>query len=215
MIHHIRKSILDKLATAQSMRYAELKPPNLDGNVFTYHLKGLISEKFVLKNDFGEYSLTQAGKDYIVHRYEESALSAHSIFLIVLQNESNYLLRRRKVQPLIEYAGFMHGEPKAGENVLVSAKKRLCAKTGIENVKLSIAGSALISQYINSELQSFSSAIIIYGKTNKNIKIESDSTGINFWSSLGSTEKLLPSCNDIIKMINEKQTWLEQSYSLD
>jgi hypothetical protein len=82
-------------------------------------------------------------------------------------------------------------------------------------VKLSIAGSALISQYINSELQSFSNAIIIYGKTNKNIKIESDSTGINFWSSLGSTEKLLPSCNDIIKMINEKQTWLEQSYSLD
>ncbi len=83
MLHHIRRTILDMLAIAESLRYGQLKPKELDGNVFTYHLQGLISDKLIQKNAAGDYCLTHKGRDYIVHRYEDSAYSAHSIFLIV------------------------------------------------------------------------------------------------------------------------------------
>lgn len=215
MLHHIRRAILDKLATAEYLRYGELKPENLDGNVFNYHLKGLIVDKLVQKNSAADYSLTQYGRDYIVHRYEDSSQSAHSIFLIVLQRQSQYLLRRRDVQPLLGYTGFIHGEPEAGVDIIQTATKRLYDKTGINNVDLSVAGSALIAQYIANELQSFSHAVIINGLTEQDIEIESDATGHNFWSELNAIEKLLPSCPDIIRMLDDKQVWLEQAYSLD
>ncbi|MBC7546490.1 hypothetical protein H7171_01960 [Candidatus Saccharibacteria bacterium] len=214
MIHHIRRSVLDKLATAEHMRYGELKPPDLGGNVFNYHLKGLITDSLVQKNDDGDYSLTHAGRDYIVHRYEDSALSAHSIFLIVLQRGSEYLLRRRAVQPLIGYTGFIHGEPEVGIDIAETAAKRLQDKTGINNVDLTVAGSALIAQYLGDELQSYSHTIILFGQTDQDIEIDSDSTGHNFWANVGTVNNTLPSCADIIKMIEDKQTWYEGFYTL-
>lgn len=215
MIHHIRRTVLDKLATAESLRYGELKPKDLDGNVFTYHLKGLIVDDLIEKNEAGDYLLTAAGRDYIVHRYEDPALSAHSIFLIVLKRQSEYLLRRRKVQPLLGYTGFIHGEPEAGVGIIETATKRLKDKTGLKDVSLVVAGSALITQHRDDELQSYSHAVILYGETIQEITIEEDATGHNLWSSLDSAEKLIPSCDDIVAMIENKQTWLERSYSLD
>ena len=214
VIHHIRRSILDKLATAESLRYGELKPEGLDGNVFTYHVKGLIADHLIEKNDEGDYYLTPLGRHYIVHRYETSRQSAHSIFLIVLKRGSEYLLRRRKVQPLIGYTGFLHGEPEAGTDILETAAKRLRDKTGMNDIGLSVAGSALISQYQNEELQSFSHAIIIYGQARQDIEIEDDATGFNFWSELDRVENLLPSCTDIIKMIESGLSWSEYIYHL-
>ncbi|HMT18969.1 MAG TPA: hypothetical protein PKD15_02950 [Candidatus Saccharibacteria bacterium] len=214
MLHHIRRTILDMLATAESLRYGQLKPKELDGNVFTYHLKGLISDKLIQKNVAGDYCLTHKGRDYIVHRYEDSAYSAHVIFLIVLQRNSEYLLRRRKVQPLLGYTGFIHGEPIAGEDILQTAGKRLENKTGISGVELTIVGSAMITQYRNEELQSFSHAIIVSGKTEKDIAIKEDATGENFWSELSRADTILPSCFDIVRMIESKQTWLEATYDL-
>jgi len=214
VIHHIKQSILNKLATADTLRYGELKPSELDGNVFNYHLKGLIVDKLAQKNLEGDYSLTPLGRDYIVHRYENPTLSAHSIFLVVLKRESEYLLRRRNVQPLLGYSGFLHGEPEAGVDILHTAAERIYSKTGIKDVKLSIAGSTLIAQYRGDELQSFSNAVIIYGQTGQNIEVESDATGHNFWADLNTVEKLLPSCVDIVKMIDNDQVWLESSYQL-
>lgn len=215
MLHHIRRSILDELATAESKRYGELKPKELDGNVFNYHLKALLADKFVAKTDSGDYCLTRLGRDYIVHRYEKSALSAHSIFLIVIKRGSEFLLRRRDVQPLIGLAGFVHGEPEPGVSVVESASKRLLAKTGIDGVELSVAGSALISQYRDGELQSFSHAVIIYGETQQELAVESDATGHNFWGDLAAADQLLPSCRDIAQTIEAGQTWLDKTYKLD
>ena len=214
MLHHIRRKILDMLATTQSMRYSELKPADLDGNVFNYHLKGLIVDNLVVKSKEGHYSLSRSGRDYIVHRYEDTLSSAHSIFLIVLKRQSEYLLRRRDVQPLIGYEGFVHGEPLAGADIVQTAAKRLYDKTGIIHADLSIAGAALITQYRDHELHSFSHAVVVYGRTNQDIQIENDDTGHNFWANPYSVNNLLPSCIDIIQMIDNNQSWLERSYEL-
>ena len=214
MLHHIRRTILDTLATTNSLRYSEIKPKDLDGNVFDYHLKGLIVDGLVQKSNEGDYSLTATGRNYIVHRYEDPTVTAHSIFLIVLRRGSEYLLRRRKVQPLVGYSGFIHGEPQAGVGVIQTAQERLREKTG-PKVDLSVVGSALITQHQADELQSFSNAIIIYGQTDEESVIEGDETGSNFWATLDEAEKLLPSCVDIVGMIERREGWMERSYVVE
>jgi hypothetical protein len=37
--HHIQKSIVYDLAFAESLRFSDLKPPELENKAFTYHLK--------------------------------------------------------------------------------------------------------------------------------------------------------------------------------
>ena len=162
MLHHIQKHILNTLARTDCARYSELKPIELDGNTFTYHLKRLIFDDYVLRNDDNNYELTQRGKTYIVHRYEDPTLQAHSIFLIVLKIGDKWLLRRRLVQPHLHSVGFVHGEPRHDEPVTQTAKQRLQEKTGIV-ADLTICGSALISISNGSELVSYSHAVLLYG----------------------------------------------------
>jgi len=215
MLHHIQKSILDVLATAESRRYGEIKPVNLDGNVFGYHLKQLVIDHYVVKRENGEYALTAIGRDYIVHRSEDSTSSAHTIFLIVLEQDGRFLLRTRKVQPMLGMSGFVHGEPQPGELVTDTARRRLLNKTGID-VHLEVRGTALITQYKGDELQSFSHAIILYASTDQGMTRLEDETGINYWVDAAEVEhdNTLPSCRDIISQIDEKNFWLERTYHL-
>lgn len=214
MLHHIQKSILDSLATAEKLRYGQIKPRQLDGNVFGYHLKQLIADRYVTKDD-GNYSLTAKGRDYIVHRYENAALSAHTIFLIVVERRGQYLVRERRVQPLIAKSGFVHGEPKPDTDIVIVAQDRLRVKTGLD-VSLEVRGTALIAQYLGDELQSYSHAVILYGTTDQEITITSDETGGNYWVSSAdlTNDDILPSCRDIISHIDTAPFFLEHSYTL-
>lgn len=198
MLHHIQKAVLDSLATADSLRYGQIKPSELDGNTFGYHLKQLISENYIEKSADADYSLTSKGRDYIVHRYEDPTRSAHSIFLIVIRNTDRFLVRRRKVQPLLGKIGFIHGEPEPGVAVIETARKRLTAKTGID-MPLTLRGSAIIAQYLAGELQSYSHAIILYGETFEDITVSEDATGVNMWVDDFNDNDILPSCVDIVQ----------------
>lgn len=203
MLHHIQKSIMDKLVTAETKRYGELKPAELDGNIFGYHLKALLIEKYVSKSDQGEYALTQQGKDYVVHRFENPLLQAHSIFLIALRRGDNWLLRERSVQPLLGMVGFIHGEPVAGEPIAVTATKRLQEKTGLQT-ELHVQSGGLISIMRGGVLESYSHAVVLVGQTDSDLSITHDTTGHNFWlaSSELDLETILPSCIDIISRID-------------
>lgn len=204
MLHHIRKSILDTLATAPSRRYGELKPDNLDGNVFTYHLKQLITDKYIAKQDDGSYALLPRGKDYVVHRYENSLLQAHSIFLIAVHQGDTWLMRERLVQPLIGMAGFIHGEPVANESVLDSAAQRLLQKTGYD-IPLSVHSSGLIRMKRSGMIESFSHAILLVGETNQPLTHLRDATGRHFWLNESELQRMdiLPSCVDLITRIKQ------------
>jgi hypothetical protein len=204
MIHHIQRAILDRLATTNSARYGEIKPAELDGNSFTYHMKQLISDHYVSKNEDGSYALAPKGKDYIVHRYDGPALQAHTIFLIAIRRGDEWLMRERLVQPLLGMSGFIHGEPVATELLIETATKRLQEKTGL-NVPLSIHSSGLIRILRDDTIESFSHAIILTGETDQDINIVDDQTGRNYWVQTSDLRKsnVLPSCTDIIDLLSQ------------
>ena len=207
MLHHIQKSIMDKLSIAETKRYGELKPAELDGNVFGYHLKNLLVERYISKGEDGAYRLTQIGKDYLVHRYESPILQAHSILLIVVRRGDEWLMRERLVQPLLGMAGFIHGEPVANENIIATANKRLIDKTGL-SIPLNIFSSGLIKITNDNTVESFSHAIILTGETDNDFTINHDATGRQFWQSTDtlSDSSILPSCADLVSRINTNDT---------
>ncbi|MDB5186581.1 MAG: hypothetical protein JWM07_53 [Candidatus Saccharibacteria bacterium] len=202
MLHHIQKSILDTLATVQLARYSDIKPHDIDGNIFSYHLKLLVADHYAIKNEDGLYSLSPKGKDHIVHRYENPLYQAHSIFLIAIRRGDEWLMRERLIQPLLGMSGFIHGEPVAGEPLLETAMRRLQVKTGMD-VPLSIHSSGLIRISHGGIMESFSHAIILTADTNESLIIQKDETGRNYWLPSVELQKanILPSCPDIISLL--------------
>ncbi|HET8884347.1 MAG TPA: hypothetical protein VFM68_02655 [Candidatus Saccharimonadales bacterium] len=212
MIHHIQRTILDALATSHSLRFGELKPNDLDGNIFTYHLKQLVTDKYVAKQNDGSYTLLPRGKEYIVHRYENPLLQAHSIFLTAVRRGDEWLMRERLVQPLIGMAGFIHGEPIAGEPVLQTATRRLKEKTGLD-IPLSYHSSGLICISKDNTIESYSHALLLTGTTEQGMLITNDATGRNFWSSDLDASDVLPSCRDLAtKIITDDMTPFDLAY---
>ena len=219
MIHHIQERVIDVLAHQEAARYGDLKPSDMDGNQFTYHLKQLLTNKLVYKDDNGDYSLTQKGRSYLVTRFEDPDEMAHTIFLVIVRHEDRLLMRERKVQPLIGYTGFIHGEPVAGKALRESVRERVTNKTGLIIKDIIVCGSGLIRINKNGQPQSFSHAIIVQTKTEKNeLPIQEDETGKNFWVSeneLSGIKKPLPNCLDILQFAADPSVgWFEHTYDI-
>lgn len=206
MLHHIQKSVINVLAGKDPARYTEIKPRELDGNQFSYHLKQLLGTKYIQKNIDGTYSLTKKGQSYLVRRYENLDESAHSIFLVVIKNHDKLLLRKRLVQPSLGYAGFIHGEPVASSSLEDVVIERVKTKTGITLDGITIHGSGLLRIKKGTEIESFSHAIIVSAYSNTDtLPIIRDATGENYWvpsNELDTVLNLLPSCHDIIRITN-------------
>lgn len=219
MLHHIQKNIINVLASKDPARYADIKPDGMDGNQFTYHLKQLITDKLIQKNDDGTYSLTHKGRTYLIYRYESLDEAAHSIFLVIVRHDKKHLLRKRKVQPLINYSGFIHGEPVANEPLAITVQKRVLKKTGLAVKEISIHGSGLIRMRRDGELQSFSHAIIIEATVpSDELAMFDDETGENFWTDNVYTDpidKLIPSTRDILAFADDASIrWFDWTYEL-
>lgn len=218
MRHPLQRSILNSLATAKTRRYSDMNIDKLDGNVFTYHLKQLLRDKLVQQNRDGSYSLTRPGKHYIIHRHEDPALSAHSIFLVIIRHRDMLLLRKRLVQPMIDYSGFVHGEPIAGEPIEQTVKSRVFLKTGLELHTINVHSSGLVQISVNNHLDTFSHVILITAEINDDQTLAlGDATGENFWineSKLNSVSQLLPSCLDLLEHSNTSRPWFYFDYTL-
>lgn len=218
MRHHIQKAILDRLATADSLRYADINTNNLDGNVFTYHLKQLAADQLVAQNADKTYGLTQLGRAYIVHRYENLATQAHSIFLVIIRHNNKLLLRKRLTQPMLGYSGFIHGEPLAGQPLIETVISRVRTKAGLTLESPHVHSSGLVQITVDDELNNFSHVVLIEASVSSlALPIESDETGVNYWvdeSDLETIEKLLPSCIDLLAHSRSKKSWFDLSYSV-
>jgi hypothetical protein len=220
MLHHIQKSIINVLAATDPARYADLKPADMDGNQFTYHLKQLITDKLVTKNDDSTYSLTQKGRSYLIRRFENAEESAHSIFLVIIRHGDKVLLRERKVQPMNGYVGFVHGEPIASQPLDFTIRDRIKAKTGIEIDVDTITthGSGLIRIIHDGQTQSFSHAIITEVTVETDdLPITEDGTGRNFWmhDDDAGPIKNLPSNGDIFMYAKEPSwSWFDWTYEI-
>lgn len=181
--HHLQKDILVKLVVCESARFAELKPKNIDGNLFTYHLQQLIRQKYVKKCDDGSYCLTPQGKALGINSQlspKEYLEQAHDILLLAVKKDNAWLLRRRLAQPMFGRYGFVHGEPIATETITETATKILAQKTGLTAI-FTPRGSGYVRIFLGDDLESFTSFTLLEATDVKGTLKPKVGNGENSW----------------------------------
>jgi ADP-ribose pyrophosphatase YjhB (NUDIX family) len=220
MLHHIQKNIMSTLVENDSVRFADLKPPAIDGNVFTYHLKQLVKDGYIEKMTDGSYTLTPTGKRLGINRHlkqDEITQQAHSIFLIATKNDDGaWLLRKRLVQPARGYIGFVHGEPEYNKPLLESAHNRLLHKTGLQ-AELEVIAQGYIRIFSGNELESFTHATLLVAHNPHGELLPKDATGENYWQLNPNLldQMMLPSMPLFMDIVNTgNNSFFDETYTL-
>lgn len=162
--HHIQRSIVYTLAFADSLRFSQLQPDDIESKLFTYHLKKVIASGFVKKNDDGTYALTPEGRRIgkSVASHERTMDQAYSILLLVIRRKSDnaWLLYTRSTHPLIGLTGFMQAKPVASHPVADTAQKICFEKTGLQATFI-VKASGYFRVYEGDELESFTNFTLL------------------------------------------------------
>lgn len=220
--HHIQRDILYKLVTSPSAKFGELRPKNIDSNIFTYHLHQLITQKLVLKRPDGSYGLTAAGKAVgttLDFSAQELLEQAHSVLLIVARNDKGeWLLRRRLAHPVYGKLGFVHSEPHAHETLEQSANRGLKNRTGL-TADYQPIGAGYVKIYKDDALESFTHFTALEASNFKGKFLEKVGNGQNLWLAEPdfNSPDMIPSMADIVQQINSDQVFFfaHLTYSLD
>jgi len=125
--HHIQKHILSILMHAKYARFRDLRPPRVDTNLYSYHLKLLQKSDMIAKADEG-YTLGPRGLEY-VDRVSAGKLTVRRqpkiITMLVVQNsDGDILLARRIKQPHIDTWTLPHGKIHIDDPSVVAAGQR-------------------------------------------------------------------------------------------
>lgn len=142
--HVIQKNIVKTLVSLKHARFSELKPKQVESNLFMYHLKQLIKRGIVEKQDNG-YILSTEGRmfvdranlDRLVFRVQPKIVS----ILAVKSGKGNWLLLERLHEPHMNRIGFPSGKLHYGEKLEDAAVRELVEKAGLSNIPLKMTGN--------------------------------------------------------------------------
>jgi hypothetical protein len=209
-MHHIQKKIIYALTRKETARFAELRPKNLDSNIFTYHLKQLIAAKLIAKTASGNYKLTQNGKLTGINiklDAKDELAQAHSVVFLAAQNASGeWLLRERLVHPAYGKVGFLHCEPNANESVIDTAEKSFKERTGLD-AKFEVRGGGYISLFREEELESFTAFTMLYAKNVSGAPKSPGDSGKNFWHSGDLKDPdLFPNMSELLNLLQDSDS---------
>lgn len=155
-MHHIRKYILKSLTQAATARFSEMRPPRVDSNLYSYHLRALCKDGLVEKKA-EEYRLSPKGlalADRASIDTFETRLQPKLMCWLFIQNaKGEILLWPKQKQPFIGqyslFSGKIHLEDKT---ISAAAERDVCEKTGQPPKGLQHLGDCYTRVYMNEEL---------------------------------------------------------------
>lgn len=154
--HFIERYIFKSLAFTASARFASMRPPRVDSNLYTYHLSKLLKLGYITKND-RDYSLSPKGLAYVDRLSFDTlkpALQAKINTGIILKTlDRRIVLTKRRRQPFIEKWGLPMGKLHAEDkNILNAAERELFEKTGLSLDGLEHIGDVYLRFLMDEQL---------------------------------------------------------------
>lgn len=146
--HHIQKHIIGVLLQEKFARFRDLRPPKVDTNLYSYHLKILLKHGFVDKTEEG-YTLGKNGIIF-VDRLSTTSLNLRSqpkiITMQVIQNsDGEVLLFQRIRQPFTHQWTLPNGKLHIDDTtILAAAQREASEKLGLTNQPMQHAGDCYI-----------------------------------------------------------------------
>ncbi len=207
-MHRLQSHILNQLIHNPERRYADLKPTEVEGNLFMYHLKTLIRQNLVVKGDDGLYCLTVEGQRYAdglsLETFTSRAQPRIVTLLVVKDIYGQYLFLRRKRQPLLGKVGFPYGKIHLGESIMAAAGRELKEKTGL-TASLSHRGDGYITIYEQAEPVSQIMFHLFYGEDPTGDLIDETTAGSVFWAKPEMIDATyMPSVLDLLRLLSEQ-----------
>ncbi len=219
-MHALQQHILSQLIHHSDRRYADLKPADVEGNLFMYHMRHLINAGYVTKRDDGRYELSTEGKRY-VDGLSLSTLVPRSqakiVTLLVCRNSaSQWLFLRRKRQPLLGMVGFPYGKVHFGETIAQAAQRELADKTGLTG-NLAHRGDGYITIRQHDEVVSQIMFHLFYADHLVGELTPETDKGQVFWAPIEAMDDTyMPSVADILAILErgDDRFFVELSYQL-
>lgn len=216
-MHEIQKEILKKLSNTKKARYSELKRKDLEGNVFSYHLKSLIKENYITQKDDG-YGLSPKGKhlaDRVSYINFNERIQPKIVTMVVLKNNGKYLLYKRKKQPFFGYVGFPYGKIHLDERIGDAASRELTEKSGLK-AGLKYRGHVHLTVHDETELISSMICYVFTGDKITGELLKEFPSGECYWGRLEDVVKnrLQPGAVKIQKLLenNPKGIFFEEYF---
>lgn len=167
--HHIQRAMVGYLLTHEYARFKDLRPPKVDTNLFSYHLKLLLKQEYIVKTEQG-YTLGSKGLRYVDRvRGEDMKLRTQPKIITMLLIQDGYgkiLLQKRTKQPYINTWTLPYGKLHIDDSsVLVAARRESNEKLGYDPQKLRHVGDCYIRVKLNDSIESTTLAHILRFET--------------------------------------------------
>ncbi len=206
MVHQLQKYILNQLTRRPECRYRDIKPKEVEGNLFMYHLRALQKEKLLEKTSTGLYRLTADGLHYTDGLSQENfqpRIQPKIVTLLACQNDAGgWLLYRRGRQPFHGLLGFPYGKIHLGETIQEAAERELKEKTGLV-ADLAHAGDAYLTVFQRDEIISQMFCHIFVGSNATGIVMEKSEIGECSWQSIDKLgDDYMPGFREIFSHLN-------------
>ena len=220
-MHILEKQILARLTFNPGLKYSEIKPREVEGNLFTYHLNLLIKQGLVTKPSEHLYDLSARGRRYVDKlslKHFRPRVQPKIVTLIVCKNaKGEYLLYKRHHQPFYGMCGFPYGKTHLGETLTTAATRELMEKTDLV-ARLTHRGDVYLVINDQGELLAHMLCHIFTTSHLSGTLRPQTIMGKCFWSKLPITSgRLMPGVMEIYQLIRKNRPgqkfWAE--YRLD
>jgi 8-oxo-dGTP pyrophosphatase MutT (NUDIX family) len=210
-VHNIQRKILGKLLYAETLGYAQMRPPGVESNHFAYHLEQLVRSGLVAKTD-RRYTLTPSGLSWVDRMSQEKMvdrLQPHVVTAIDITDEQGRtLLFKRSFQPYIYRIGFPLGKTHYEESTTQAAARELQEKTGLTDIPLQHRGIA----YIEATMRGATISKVLYhifqGKAGSGLPLATPThRGECFWGDdkAYKQKELMPGFQKIKTLLHGEQ----------
>jgi len=225
-MHQTQKDILGILIFKEKARFAELNISSISNDHFAFHLKRLIEQGLIKKNNQGFYSLSIVGKECanrldVDSKKIDIERQAKIGVLVVCVNDSKntkYLIQQRLKHPYYGFYGFISGKIRWGETVCEAAQRELEEETGLK-AKVHLVGIEHKIDYSKENKLLEDKYFYIVKATNPMGQLlESFRGGRNTWLTKEDVKKLPDLFDDVLKAIEVvdkgRLTFFEDKYNV-
>ena len=207
-MHEIQRSILTRLATSTEARFRDLRPKNVEANLYSYHLSSLKRQGYV-KQQGTTYQLSAKGIAQLTTLNDGGKpiyRQPQVLTMLVLVNERNEVyLVPRDTQPFIGTWNLPCSKVSLDDASLAgSATRQLKENFSAQSVQVTRVGEALIRVTMDEELISSVFVHVFAGRT-RTEDIYSQDGGV--WTSSLQRQQLdlSPAISEIIDTIRSSQ----------
>lgn len=216
-MHHIQKYILKTLMYNKWARFSDMRPPKIDSNAYSYHLRVLQKDKMVEKTEKG-YRLTPQGLSYVdkvsIEKFEPRIQPKLTNMLVIMNEKDEILLIPKSKQPFIGSWMLPYGKVHMeDESFYAAAVREADEKLNLNPENLEHVGSCFVRAFVNDVLISSILANVFTAKIESSVQL-GDKAGWFDRAAL-SDLRLAPATTHVIDKVAEKNNLFFEQFNID